>query len=85
VEPAAQHRTRLHRPASTRRARPLAYSAVLRRDGGDLCQDDKAENELSLKYGLRLMSSYQITETEKLWVITEGERSVTTLLLPAEY
>jgi hypothetical protein len=60
-------------------------SRHLRGDWGGLCHDDKAENELSLKYGFRLMSSYQITETEKLWVITEGERSVTTLLLPAEY
>lgn len=65
---------------------PLEFlSRHLRGDWGDLCQDDKAENELSLKYGFRLMSSYQITETEKLWVITEGDRSVTTLLLPAEY
>jgi hypothetical protein len=47
----------------------------------DVLVEDKAENESSLKYGFRLMSSYQITET----VITEGDRSVTTLLLPAEY
>jgi len=65
---------------------PLEFlSRHLRGDWGELCQDDKAENELSLKCGFRLMSSYQITETEKLWVITEGDRSVTTLLLPAEY
>ena len=65
---------------------PLEFlSRHLRGDWGDLCQDDKAENESSLKYGFRLMSSYQITETKKLWVITEGDRSVTTLLLPAEY
>lgn len=57
----------------------------LRGDWGDLCQDDKAENELSLKYGFRLMSSYQVMDTEKLWIITEADRSVTTLLLPAEY
>jgi len=38
-----------------------------------------------LKYGLRLLSSYPVTETEKLWVITEADRSVTTLLLPEEY
>jgi hypothetical protein len=47
----------------------------------DVLVEDKAENESSLKYGFLLMSSYQITET----VITEGDRSVTTLLLPAEY
>jgi len=52
---------------------------------GDLCQEDKTENEQSLKYGCRLMSSYQVTDTEELWVITEADRSVTTLLLPAEY
>jgi hypothetical protein len=31
------------------------------------------------------MSSYQVTDTERLWIITEADRSVTTLLLPAEY
>lgn len=41
--------------------------------------------ELGLKCRFRLMSSYQVTQTEKLWVITEADRSVTTLLLPAEY
>ena len=65
---------------------PLEFlSRHLRGDWGDLCQDDKTENELSLKYGFRLMSSYQLTDTEKLWVITEADRSVTTLLLPSEY
>ena len=54
-------------------------------DWGDLCPEDKAENELSLKYGFRLLSSYQVTDTETIWIITEADRSVTTLLLPAEY
>jgi hypothetical protein len=53
--------------------------------GDDLCQDDKTENEVSLKSGFRLLSSYRVTETEKLWIITEADRSVTTLLLPSEY
>jgi hypothetical protein len=52
--------------------------------GDDLCQEDKTENELSLKYGFRLLSSYRVTDTEKVWMITEADRSVTTLLLPAE-
>jgi hypothetical protein len=65
---------------------PLEFlSRHLRGDWGDLCQEDKAENELGLKFGFRLMSSYQVTQTEKLWVITEADRSATTLLLPAEY
>jgi hypothetical protein len=40
---------------------------------------------MGLKFGLGLLSNYQVTETEKLWVITEADRSVTTLLLPEEY
>jgi len=40
---------------------------------------------LSLKHGFRLLSSYQLTDTEKIWIITEADRSVTTLLLPEEY
>lgn len=54
-------------------------------DWGDLCPEDKTENELSLKYGFRLLSSYHVTDTENIWIITEADRSVTTLLLPAEY
>jgi hypothetical protein len=54
-------------------------------DWGELCQEDKAENELSLKHGFRLLSSYPVTETDTLWIITEADRSVTTLLLPSEY
>src|ERR1700722_6998190 len=65
---------------------PLEFlSRHLRGDWGDLCQDDKTENELSLKCGFRLLSSYQVTQTERLWIITEADRSVTTLLLPSEY
>jgi len=60
-------------------------SRHLRGDWGELCPDDKTENELSLKHGYRLMSSYQVTDAEKLWIITEADRSVTTLLLPIEY
>jgi len=66
---------------------PLEFlSRHLRGDwGDDLCQDDKTENELSLKNGFRLLSSYNVTDAEKHWIITEADRSVTTLLLPAEY
>jgi hypothetical protein len=65
---------------------PLEFlSSRLRGDWGELCQEDKTENKLGLKHGFRLLSSDQATETEKRWVITEADRSVTTLLLPAEY
>ena len=65
---------------------PLEFlSRHLRGDWGDLCQEDKTENELSLKYGFRLLSSYQTDAGERLWIITEADRSATTMLLPEEY
>jgi len=65
---------------------PIEFlSRHLRGDWGDLCPEDKTENELSLKHGFRLMSSYRVTWNENLWVITEADRAITTLLLPSEY
>ena len=54
-------------------------------DWGDVCKEDAAENELSLRNGFRLMSVYHTSKGIKIWVITEHDRSVTTLLLPDEY
>ena len=54
-------------------------------DWGDLCDDDRRSNDAALKSGDRLFSSYQVTRDLKLWIITEWDRSVTTLLLPSEY
>jgi hypothetical protein len=55
-------------------------------DWGDLCSEDNRQNDAALKSGEdRLLSSYQVTPTLKLWIITEWDRSVTTLLLPDEY
>ena len=54
-------------------------------DWGDLCDEDKAENELSVERSLRVFSSYKLRTDVKVWVITEWDRSVTTLLLPEEY
>lgn len=53
-------------------------------DWGDMCDEDKAENQKALKQGFRLMSSYELSG-EKIWIITEADRSVTTVLLPDEY
>lgn len=52
---------------------------------GELPEEDIRENEWSLENGSRLFSAYQTRTDEKLWVITEWNRSVTTLLLPDEY
>ena len=54
-------------------------------DWGDLDAEDKAENELSVREGFRILSSYTLPDGTKLWIITEADRSVTTLLLPEEY
>jgi hypothetical protein len=57
-----------------------------RGDWGDLCQQDKEENNSSLDKNLRLFSSYVDPDTgEKIWIITEADRSATTVLLPTEY
>src|SRR2546430_15289342 len=55
-------------------------------DWGELDPDDQKENALSLKRGFRLHSSYRTSSGDtKVWVITEADRSVTTVLLPEEY
>jgi hypothetical protein len=56
----------------------------LQGDWGDISEEDKKENELSLREGFRLLSSYN-TKAGKLWLITEADRSATTFLLPEEY
>lgn len=53
-------------------------------DWGDLSERDKEENQFSLHRNLRLLSSYN-TPLGKLWIITEADRSSTTILLPDEY
>jgi hypothetical protein len=56
-----------------------------RGDWGELDPEDWAENELSLKEGFRLLSAYHSTQGVKFWIITEADRSATTILLPSEY
>ncbi len=56
-----------------------------RGDWGDVCEEDWAANELALKEGSRVLSAYRTSKGVKFWVITEWDRSVTTVLLPEEY
>ena len=56
----------------------------LQGDWGDLDEHDRAENDFSVENGFRILSAYNTPEG-KLWIITEADRSVTTLLLPSEY
>lgn len=63
-----------------------SISRHCRGDWGDLSTDDKAKNELALKHGgLRLFSAYEKPGLPKVWIITEANRSVTTVLFPDEY
>ena len=54
-------------------------------DWGDLCEEDRTENELSVEQGFRILSAYELRTGVKVWVITEADRSATTFLLPEEY
>jgi len=54
-------------------------------DWGDLDDDDKDANAEALREGLRLLSAYTDRNGTRLWIITEWDRSVTTILLPEDY
>jgi hypothetical protein len=74
--------------AALERANQSAALFLTRHAGGDwgeLDRADIAENEFSLAHGFRLLSSYRTGIGEKLWIITEADRSATTVLLPDEY
>ena len=54
-------------------------------DWGEVSEDDARENELPLTDGFRLLSAYRTAKGQKIWIITEADRSATTILLPSEY
>ena len=53
-------------------------------DWGALCAFDRRQNEMALREGYRVFSSYKVP-AGSVWIITEADRSVTTILLPEEY
>ena len=64
------------------------FSALQRHargDWGDVPAEDKQSNNEALELGERLFSAYRTTEGTRFWVITECDRSVTTVLFPEEY
>jgi hypothetical protein len=64
---------------------PLSYLTRHRSgDWGEVNAQDSQENEQSLKQGWRIVSSYSVGEKTN-WIITEADRSYTTILLPEEY
>ncbi len=54
-------------------------------DWGDLSTEDKQENDFAVNNGFRILSSYTSQKGVKFWIITEADRSATTVLLPEEY
>ena len=54
-------------------------------DWGDVGPEDWAANDQSVQDGSRMLSSYRTIGGIKFWIITEGDRSMTTVLLPEEY
>ncbi len=54
-------------------------------DWGDVPPEDARENEYSLQHGFRIVSSYESASGERVWIITEADRSSTCILLPTEY
>lgn len=54
-------------------------------DYGLVCEADRKENDLSIREGFRILSAYKTSKGVKIWIITEADRSSTTILLPDEY
>jgi hypothetical protein len=54
-------------------------------DWGEVNDEDKRENDFSVREGFRILSAYTTSAGEKIWIITEADRSATTILLPEEY
>lgn len=62
-----------------------AFQRHMRCDWGDVCEADWKQNDWALKNGERLLSSYRASNSTKFWIITERDRSYTTILLPSDY
>ena len=54
-------------------------------DWGEVPEDDKQANEYAVEHGYRILSAYTTSAGECMWVLTEADRSATTMLLPEEY
>lgn len=54
-------------------------------DWGEVCEEDKQINNDAIRFGERVLSAYTSSSGDKFWIITERDRSVTTILLPEDY
>ena len=65
---------------------PLPYLAQhAQGNWGEVDEQDKAENDFSVEQGFRILSAYRLADDTRIWIITEADRSLTTILLPDEY
>ncbi len=68
---------------------PRTASTLLTRhvtgDWSEMNEHDRQENEFSVDKYLRIFSAYSLVDDTRLWIITEADRSATTILLPEEY
>lgn len=65
---------------------PLTYiKRHVHGDDGDLHEDDRRANLLAIRCGMRILSVYVLSTGERIWILTEADRSGTTILLPEEY
>ena len=74
--------------AALQRAGQTAHEFISRHasgDWGDLGSEDRAENERSIHDDARILSAYPLSDGTRIYVITEADRSATTILLPEEY
>lgn len=72
------------------KAHCVEITALIKRhatgDWSEMAKEDQNENKRAIKQGSRIFSSYKIgSDNAKIWIITEADRSATTILLPDEY
>lgn len=76
-------------PAALAAVSPLDIAAALRRhasgDWGEVDPDDRAANDDAVRSGERLLSVYRSANGTTFWVLTEADRTATTVLLPDDY
>jgi hypothetical protein len=54
-------------------------------DWGEVPEEDKQENAFSVEHGFRILSVYTTSAGDRIWILTEADRSATTIMLPSEY
>ncbi|MGB5737248.1 MAG: hypothetical protein WBM40_22700 [Thiohalocapsa sp.] len=77
-------RRRSSRSAACRGWRRRSWIGTPPATFGDLCEEDRAANTEALRSGARLLGVYEVAGL-RLWIVTEADRSATTIMLPEEY